>query len=122
MIKILPLHDNETLAELNRKHGTSSRLAYCLYSDEKIEGCILYGMIDRECARIDAVDARDDGEADGLVRAVFSSLYDFGLVSAQFSENIDNGMLARLNFVNKGEYYTKSLEDVLYNCKNCSHN
>lgn len=120
MIKILPLRDNELLARLNEQEKTAARLAYCMYEGDEIGGYILYNL-NEERGIIQAISSPNDMITDGLVRAVFSALYDFGINSAIFNQNIDNELLARLNFVQKGEYETPSLEDILYNCKKCKN-
>ncbi|MFZ2539531.1 MAG: hypothetical protein WAX04_11605 [Oscillospiraceae bacterium] len=118
MIKILPLRDNEMLASLNEKEKTAARLCYCMYDADQIGGYILYNL-NAENGIIQAINSPDDMIADGLVRAVFASLYDFGINSAIFNQNIDNTLIARLNFVKLGEYNTSSIENIIYGCKKC---
>lgn len=118
MIKILPLRDNEKLAELNAKENTAARLCYCMYDSDEIGGYILYNLNENE-GIIQAINSPDDMITDGLVRAVMAGLYDFGIDVVLFNKNIDNEMLTRLNFVGKDEYRVLSIEKILYSCKNC---
>ncbi|MEG0693657.1 MAG: hypothetical protein RR444_11335 [Oscillospiraceae bacterium] len=120
MIKILPLRDNERLASLNEKEKTSAKLCYCMFDAEQIGGYILYNL-NETTGIIQAINAPDDMITDGLVRAVFASLYDFGINKVIFNQNIDNQLIARLNFVKVGEYETQSIENVLYACKKCKN-
>lgn len=119
MIKILPLRDDAVLSRLNEKEGTAARLAYYLEIEGEPTDYILYNLT-KEKGTIQAISASDDAIADVLIRAVFASLYDFGVNAASFSQNMDNGTLSRLNIVKSGEWDTPSLEDVLYHCKGCS--
>lgn len=118
MIKILPLRDNVKLKELNEKHGVSARLCYCVYDGDDIIGYALYNL-DEKQGVISIVEASEDSVYDGLVRAVFASLYDFGINAATFRETVAYDRISRLNFVKNGEFSTRSIEDILYNCKNC---
>ncbi len=118
MIEILPLRDNEILGSLNEKEETSARLCYCMYDADEIGGYILYNL-NETTGIIQAIRSPDDVVADGLVRAVFASLYDFGINSVIFNQNIDNKLLARLNFVKLGKYETKSIENIIYGNKKC---
>lgn len=118
MIKILPLKNDEVLQSLNQKEKTSARLAYYLEIEGEPVDYILYNLTKDE-GIIQAVSASEDAIADVLVRAVLASLYDFGINRAIYNINMDNELLSRLSFVKKGEWATVSIEDVLYNCKNC---
>lgn len=120
MIRILPLKDGEELSALNEKEGTAAKLAYYL----EIEGVpcdyILYNLTPEQ-GIIQAISAREDAIADVLVRAVFSSLYDFGINKVIFNNRMDNTLLSRLQFVKAGEWETPSLEYILYECKPCKN-
>ena len=118
MIKILPLKDNDLLASLNEKETTSARLCYAMYEAEQMGGYILYNL-DATVGTIQAINSPDDMITDGLVRAVFASLYDFGINRAMFNPLIDHKMLTRLEFVKDGSYRTESIENILYTCKKC---
>lgn len=118
MIKILPLRDNEVLSKLNKKHNTTARLAYCVYDGDIIDGYALYNLNEKE-GLISIVEAEEDSVYDGLVRAVFASLYDFGINRASFAKTVSYERISKLNFVKNGEFSTSSIEDILYNCKNC---
>lgn len=120
MIKILPLRDNEILAKLNQKEGTTARLAYFLEIEGEPTDYILYNLNEHE-GIIQAVVSSEDAIADILIRAVFASLYDFSIDVARFNERVDNDMLVRLNMVKKGEWETPCLHDVLYHCENCKN-
>lgn len=118
MIKILPLKDEKVLLKLNQKEDTKATLCFCMYESKEIGGYILYNL-NENMGIIQAINSPSDMITDGLVRAVFASLYDFGINSAQFNKNIDNECLYRLNFVKAGEYSTNSIKSILYACKNC---
>lgn len=119
MIKILPLKNSEVLKSLNEKEGTQARLAYYLEIEGEPTDYILYNL-NRDEGIIQAIAASEDAIADVLVRAVLASLYDFSINRALYNQRLDNEQLSRLSFVKKGEWVTESIEDVLYNCKNCS--
>lgn len=118
MIEMLPLRDRSVLDELNRRAGTSCKLAYCLYAGGELEGWLLYDMDGRE-VRLQALSSPDEATADGLIRAVFGGMLDIGVDRAVFSERIDSGLVERLGFVQNGGKETPSIRDVLYKCKNC---
>lgn len=118
MIQMLPLRDRSVLEELNRREGTGSGLAYCLYAGEDMLGYLLYDMTKEE-ARMQALNAPDEAMADGLIRSAFASLLDFGVDRAVFSARFDQGLLERLGFVQDGGKTTPSIRDILYKCKNC---
>lgn len=120
MIEILPIRDEDTLKQLNEKSGVDTKLGYCLYEKEKVEGWILYNILSKSEAEIYAVKCESDMEADALIRAVFSSLYDFAIDTVRFDKGVDNALLTRLNFVKAGESITPSVKEILYCCKNCS--
>lgn len=121
MIKMLPLRDNEKLAELNLQENTTARLGYCMYENEQIGGYILYNLTEEQ-GIIQAINSPDDMITDGLVRAVLASLFDFGINKAIFNKNLNTEIMdtiQRLNFVKRDEYEIASIEDILYCCKNC---
>lgn len=118
MIRIMPLKSGGELDALNEKEGTAAKLAYYL----EVEGVpcdyILYNLTSEQ-GIIQAISAREDAIADVLVRAVFSSLFDFGLNKVTFNNRLDNALLTRLQFVKEGEWVTPSLEYILFECKPC---
>ncbi len=118
MVQMLPLRDREFLAELNQKEGTDAGLAYCLHDGGEITGYVLYDIAPEE-GRIRAVNAPDEPSFDGLVRSVFSSLFDASVNRAVFDEGVDSARLERLGFTAPGQRVTPSIEDVLYLCKHC---
>lgn len=118
MVKLLPLHDREVLAELNRRAGVDAGLSYCLYDGGEITGYLLYDLVAGE-GFIKAVSAPDEDSFDGLVRAVFASLYDAQVNRARFAPEVDGQTLIRLGFVQPGSDCTDSIEDILYRCKHC---
>lgn len=116
MLSMLPLRDREVLRRLNAEAGEDCSFAYCLYDGGAMEGYLLYDITE-EKATIRCVKAADEAAFDGLVRAVFSSLYDLHIDFAVFSEKVNRTLLEGLSFVAAGECVTPSIQTVLFHCK-----
>lgn len=118
MIQILPLREEEVLNKLQKKERSKAGLAFCLYEGKKRSGYLLYD-INGEEGIIDVVRATDEASFDGLVRAVFNSLFNLKINRAVFSKKVDAGLLEKLSFVLPNERETPSIEGILYRCKHC---
>ena len=119
MISILPLRDRALLQKLNVTEHTDCSHAYCLYDGGKVTAYLLYDMHEKEAFLAKLGGQWDDNIADGLCRAVFSSLLDLNVDSARFSPAIDRSLTRRLGFT-KGESDTvESIRSILYHCQSC---
>lgn len=118
MIAILPLHDRAVLEKLNETERMTCSHAYCLYDGGKIRAYLLYDMHEEEALLAKLGGEWDDDIADGLCRAVFSSLLDLNVGRARFSSAIDRNLTDRLGFTS-GSDTVSSLRSILYHCKSC---
>ena len=116
MISILPLKDADLLGKLNRQAGCKAKHAYCLYEKDRLEGWVLYSLVDR-CGQIEAISAPDILSFDGLVRAVYGSLLDFGINQILFSEKVAPEILTKLGFTDK-DGISRNISNVIC-CKDC---
>lgn len=118
MVAILPVRDKDILDKLNKQEQTDAKLAFRFHDGGEITGYILYSIVDKS-GQIVIVNSTDDEMADGLIRSVLASLYDFGINRAEFANDGLVEMARRINLMNADECTVESIKDILYNCKNC---
>lgn len=118
MIKILPLHESDVLKNLNETQRTNASLAYCMYDSEEIGAYLLYDIKEMQ-GEIVAINSNDIHITDGLIRATISSLLDLKIDKAVFSKNINMEDIYKLELVTDGTFAIPSINNLLYNCKNC---
>lgn len=120
MIKMIPVNDAATLADMNRQCGVevAAKSGYCLYEDDKINGFILYNVT-HDYGEIIAVNAANDTYVDGLVRAVLGSLYDIGIDKAGFGEKVDKILLEKIDILVDGKSEITSISRLINGCSGC---
>ena len=64
------------------------------------------------------VSAPDNSSFDGLVRAVYGSLLDFGIDQASFSAKVDPDILIKFGFMDQNGV-SRKISDVICCCKDC---
>lgn len=125
MLQMLPLRDAGELVRLNAATGTDAAFAYCLYGARETggddpDGWLLYDLnfTSREVT-LRALDAPSLPCADGLIRAVFASALELGIVSARLAPELAEEPFVRLGFTQPGGRVIASLEEAITRCKCC---
>jgi hypothetical protein len=118
MVTMLPVKERELLQRLNEQENTTANLAYTLYDQNQITGYLLYNLY-QDCGELVALNANSLAEKDGLIRAVFGSLYEVGINKAIFKNGFPIEIVRKLNILQPEEYTVSSIYDVLFQCCSC---
>ena len=116
MIAFLPIRDRAMVQTLAQKEGVSASFGYAVFEKETPVAYVLYNVNEQEGVLVCIGGTYDDLTAEGLIRAVFSSLYDANISRARFLDGVPDRLTRALGFTKDDTRTTESIPDVLFHC------
>ena len=116
MIACLPIRDRAMVQTLAQKEGVSASFGYAVFEKETPVAYVLYNVNEQEGVLVCIGGTYDDLTAEGLIRAVFSSLYDANISRARFLDGVPDRLTRALGFTKDDTRTTESIPDVLFHC------
>lgn len=116
MIAFLPIREQQLVQALAQKEGVSASFGYAVFENNAPAAYVLYEICGEEGVLVCIGGEYDRLIAEGLIRAVFSSLYDANILRARFLDGIPDTLTHSLGFTKDDSRVVESIADVLFHC------
>ena len=116
MIAFLPIREKQLVQSLAQKEGVSASFGYAVFENDAPAAYILYEICGEEGVLVCIGGEYDRLIAEGLIRAVFSSLYDANISRARFFFFFPGELTRSLGICKDDSRVVESIADVLFHC------